>query len=309
MSTPRSHAKPGLRCSGPRWPTDKAALFIGTPRGYNHFYDLYQKAQNQPNWATFQYTTEEGGNVTPEELESATHELDERTYRQEFQASFENLTAGLVYYAFDRAENVRTLRYNPRLPLFWSLDFNVNPMCSVIGQRDGDACTSWMNSFLPDSNTWAACEAFWEKIAPYRAAGTLRCTDPRLWRRDGQRPPDVGVAHGLANRPRFLPYHVLPNQSRVPSPNPPVKDRINCVNAMLHNQAGERRLLIDPRCKELILDFERVHWKNDAHGNTLADIDKSDPARSHVSDALGYMIAYDFGMRGKSGEMPGPPPR
>ena len=108
------------------------SLFIGTPRGYNHFYDLYQKAQDQPGWATFQYTTMEGGNVSTEELEGATHELDKRTYRQEFQASFENLTAGLVYYAFDRNQNIEPLRYNPRLPLFWSLDFNVNPMCSVI---------------------------------------------------------------------------------------------------------------------------------------------------------------------------------
>ena len=76
---------------------------------------------------------------------------------------------------------------------------------------------------------------------------------------------------------------------------------------MLHNQAGERRLLIDPKCKQLILDLERVHWKSDANGNTLTDIDKSDPARSHVSDALGYMIAYEFGMRGKFGEMPESP--
>jgi Terminase large subunit, T4likevirus-type, N-terminal len=109
------------------------ALFIGTPRGYNHFYDLYEAAQNQSTWATFQFTIEEGGNVTQEELESATHEVDERTYRQEFQARFENLTAGRVYYAFDRARIVEPLRYKPQLPLFWSLDFNVNPMCSVMG--------------------------------------------------------------------------------------------------------------------------------------------------------------------------------
>jgi hypothetical protein len=43
---------------------------------------------------------------------------------------------------------------------------------------------------------------------------------------------------------------------RVPSANPPVKDRINCVNATLHNYAGELRLLIDPRCKHLIRDLE-----------------------------------------------------
>ncbi len=88
-----------------------AALFIGTPRGYNHFYDLYQAVQGQPNWSTFQFTTEEGGNVSCAELTSATLELDERTYRQEFQARFENLTTGLVYYAFERATHVAEVAY------------------------------------------------------------------------------------------------------------------------------------------------------------------------------------------------------
>ena len=40
---------------------------------------------------------------------------------QEFQASFENLTQGVVYYAFDRASNLCRADYDPRLPLFWSL--------------------------------------------------------------------------------------------------------------------------------------------------------------------------------------------
>src|SRR5712691_6912239 len=78
-----------------------SALFIGTPQGFNHFYDLYQWAETQPNWARFQFTTKQGGNVSADELKTATHELDERTYRQEFQASFENLTSGRAYFAFD----------------------------------------------------------------------------------------------------------------------------------------------------------------------------------------------------------------
>ena len=84
-----------------------------------------------------------------------------------------------------------------------------------------------------------------------------------------------------------------------------MKDRVNCVNALLRNQAGETRLLVDPGCRELIRDFERVHWKSDPHGNALAEIDKSDPKRSHLSDAAGYMIARDFGMRPKAGAMLG----
>jgi len=44
-----------------------------------------------------------------------------------------------------------------------------------------------------------------------------------------------------------------------------------------------------------------VHWKTDVSGNALTDMDKSDPMRSHVSDALGYMIASQFPMRSSIG--------
>jgi hypothetical protein len=91
----------------------------------------------------------------------------------------------------------------------------------------------------------------------------------------------------------------------VPKANPRVKDRVNCVNALLRNQAGEGRLLIDPGCKGLIEDLERVHWKADPHGNAMAEIDKSDPERSHLSDALGYMIAKEFAMRASGGARTG----
>ena len=37
-----------------------SALFIGTPNGLNHFYDLFQESQGRPDWSTFQFTTEQG---------------------------------------------------------------------------------------------------------------------------------------------------------------------------------------------------------------------------------------------------------
>jgi len=43
--------------------------------------------------------------------------------------------------------------------------------------------------------------------------------------------------------------------------------------------------------------LERVHWRAGASGNMLTNINKSDPMRSRTSDALGYMIAYQFGIR------------
>jgi hypothetical protein len=281
------------------------ALFIGTPRGYNQFYDLYQSAQDQPDWATFQFTTEQGGNVPAEELESATHDLDERTYRQEFQASFENLTGGLVYYAFDRNKNVEPLRFNPRLPLFWSIDFNINPMCSVIGQREGDRVYILSELVLPDSNTWSACEAFLQKIWEWKSSVTFSPQVKVYGDATGNGRQTSASQTDWQQIRDFFNRHPYKADFQVPSSNPPVKDRVNWVNAMLRNQAGERRIRIDPGCTHLIKDLERVHWKTDAHGNMMHDLDKSDPQRSHLSDALGYMIAHEFGRYGKFGEMPG----
>jgi len=68
---------------------------------------------------------------------------------------------------------------------------------------------------------------------------------------------------------------------------------VNSMNVMLCNQRGERKLIVHPECKQLIKDFERVTWAVDGNGNLLGDIDKSDPTRTHVSDALGYKVAYE----------------
>jgi hypothetical protein len=78
------------------------------------------------------------------------------------------------------------------------------------------------------------------------------------------------------------------------------------VNALLRNQAGHHRLLVDQGCKHLIKDFEQVCWKADPHGNSLADLDKSDSMRTHVSDAVGYLVAREFSMRPQMGERSGP---
>jgi hypothetical protein len=304
------------------------ALFIGTPRGRNHFFELYEAAQDQPHWARFQYTTEQGRNVSLKELECATHELDERTYRQEFQASFENLGVGIAYYAFDRQHSVRDLRYDRSLPLFWSLDFNMNPLCSVLGQIVQGRVHILDELILPNSNTLAACEEFLERTRKWTMAPVLvglpeeseafedvmRALQPAPLsvyihgdatgeqRKTSASRTDWQIAKDFLGR--YTDRHRA--SFRVPSANPPVKDRINCVNAMLRNHAGEHRLLIDPKCKQLIKDLEQVCWKADPHGNPLAELDKSDPLRTHTSDAVGYWIAREFPMRAQRGERGGP---
>jgi Terminase large subunit, T4likevirus-type, N-terminal len=283
------------------------ALFIGTPQGFNHFHELVESAEGQPDWKVFQYTTAEGGNVSLKELASAAQDLDERAYLQEFEAKFATLGVGRAYYAFDRARHVQPFRFNPHLQLSWSLDFNMNPLCSVLAQVQENGGVAVLEELiLPDSNTAAACEEFLARTAKWFSGAPLSvCVygdSTGEQRRTSASRTDWQIVKDFFGRypERF---HAT---FRIPSANPPVKDRVNCVNAKLKSHLGQYRVLVNPSCKSLIKDFEQVSWKADPHGNSLVDLDKSDPMRTHVSDALGYLIARVFPMSAQRGERSGP---
>ena len=282
------------------------ALFIGTPQGFNHFHQLVERAETLPDWKAFQFTTAQGGNVAPQELESAALELDERTFRQEFLASFENLGVGRAYYAFEKAQNVGKLALDPRVPLSWALDFNMNPLCSVLAQVHGGRVHILEEMILPDSNTIAACEELLSRTQRWNTGIPIAINvygdATAEQRRTSASRTDWQIVKDFFGRypDRYqASFHV-------PSANPPVKDRVNCVNALLRNHAGQHRMVVDQSCRHLIKDFEQVCWKADPHGNALADLDKSDSMRTHASDAVGYLVAREFPMRAKMGERGGP---
>jgi hypothetical protein len=231
-------------------------------------------------------------------------------------ASFENF-AGRAYYAFSRAKNLQPAYYQANLPLYWSLDFNVNPMCSVLCQIE-DKTTRDMamlgrslavvrvldEIILPNSNTEEACRIFQERTAPWiarqngvqlriygDAAGGARSTagksDYQIIREFFRRTPEYQAS-----------YHV-------PAANPAVRDRLNAMNSKLCNAAGLVGIQVDPKCKRLVKDLEQVAWKADANGRMTGEIDKSNAELTHVSDALGYLIEREFGLREKGGERGG----
>ena len=115
------------------------ALFISTPDGTaSWFYDLWCYCdQDDPDWHRWQFTTIDGDNVPPEEIEAARAQLDARTFRQEFEASFENLS-GLVAVSFSDDNIDSVVQDLPILPLLLGVDFNVDPMSAVCAVKKGD---------------------------------------------------------------------------------------------------------------------------------------------------------------------------
>ena len=114
---------------------------------------MYLKGKQDDDWESFQYTTIQGGMVTQEEIEQAKQEIDIRTFRQEFEGTFENY-AGAVYYNFHPVDNVVKRQIDWEKPLHIGMDFNVDPMSACVGQIEKDKVYFVDEIIIYGSNTY-----------------------------------------------------------------------------------------------------------------------------------------------------------
>lgn len=255
------------------------ALFIGTPKGLGNWaHDLYNMPSEQPEqWASYQYTTVDGGQVKLEEIEAARRDLDERTFRQEFMATFETY-AGRIYYAFDRKDNVKELIELDLSVIYIGIDFNIDPMSAVIATKKGDVLYVFDEIRMFSSNTQ---ELVAEIQSRYPKSKVWAFPDPA----SRQRKTSAGGATDLT---------ILQNAQFVvkcPISHTPVRDRINAVNSRLKDSTGVRHLYISPKCKYTIEGLERQTYKE---GTVQPD---KESGYDHQMDALGYLVDYLYPIR------------
>ena len=108
-------------------------------------------------------------------------DYDGRFYEQEVLGEYPmELTAGRVYFAFSRDGNVAEVKLAEGRPLLWALDFNVDPMSSVVAQVEGDEVKVLDEIVLSRASTYDACEEFGSRFADH-AAGLVIYADAK-WR-------------------------------------------------------------------------------------------------------------------------------
>ena len=253
-----------------------SAVFIGTPKGRNHFYDLWAKGMDgADDWTSFQYTTLEGGNVPKSEVEAARHDLDERTFNQEYCAEFVTYS-GLIYYAFSRELSVSDY-VEDNAPLHVGMDFNLDPMSAVICIRKGGKLYAIDEIVMYGSNT---DEMVAELKNRYPNRQIIIYPDPASRQRKtsaGGR-TDLSILQNAGFSVKAKNSHAL------------VRDRINAVNSRLLSSNGERNLFVSPKCKQTIKSLERQTYKE---GTSIPNKDGFD----HMNDALGYLVEYLFPVR------------
>ena len=216
----------------------------------------------------------------PDYYERLKSSYDPRFYQQEVLGEYLSLHAGRVYYAFERRHNVVEADVDGERPLLWALDFNVDPMCSVIAQMTDGNVTALDEIVLSRASTHDACEEF-ERRFPSHSRGLIVHADATGARLQTSGTTDVAILR------RFLRSGAYGEvQFRIPKSNPAVRDRVMLMNSKLESAGGERTLKVHARCKELIKDLEQVTYKE---GSMVIDKDR-DSRRTHLSDALGYLV-------------------
>lgn len=213
--------------------------------------------------------------------------MDDESYEREVNANFTNFK-GRCYRPFiTDTHGVIELAWNPRAPLVFAFDFNVDPGVAVIMQEttlpNGLQGTAILGEVYieGDSDTLKVCAKLIEDWTGQEGPVFIYGD----WT-GGNR----GAAQVQGNNWKLIKqalkdggFQVI---DKVNKPNPPPRDRINSVNSRLKSRDGSVRLMVDPSCEHVIRDLEGVRWLPGSAG----DIDKRDLKLTHLSDALGYYI-------------------
>lgn len=232
-------------------------------------------------------------NLSDGYIESLKSVLDTRMFDRYVLSKWVSLATGKIFYNFSRVLHVRKCEYNRNLPLLFSCDFNVNPMCWSIWQQHG-------------KELWCI-----DEIMVSGKADTETTTRELLNRYpDCQEYHCYGDASGQSGttKSRYTDYEIIQSLfkgknllSHIPAGNPSVRDSANAVNARLLNTQGETNLYFDKdKCKDVYISTELVSYKaGTLEKDDSIDRDENSVAKTHFGDTVRYIVNQVFPITSK----------
>jgi len=243
-------------------------LFISTPKGFNHFYDLYNLEQKDSDYKSFHFDTYANPHVPKEEIDKAKQELTEDRFAQEYLADFRK-TEGLVYKEFSRDRHLFSGDFKDKAKgqnkFLAGVDFGfTNPACvlSIIKDNDG-------KYFVTEE--WYRRQHTDAQIADYVASQKFNVVYPD---------PESASGCEELRRRGVNTRDVLKNQDSI-------RNGINIVRELFKSN----RLFIHESCKNLIWELETYSYpdKKPDHNEEEKPIKEND----HAVDALRYALMMD----------------
>ncbi len=246
-----------------------------TPEGFRWLYNTFgtDEAKERSDRQLIKMSTYDNEFLPSDFIERMQANYDPSMLQAYLNGEFVNLTTGQVYDRFTRENNVITAKPDIGLePLRVGMDFNIGNMNAVIGivqnqkllifdeiskAHDTDSIAQEIKARYPMNKIYVYPDA----------SGGNRSTNASQ--------TDIQILEGYG----------FSNQS--PRSNPPVRDRISSVQALLCNGKGESRFQIHASCRKLIESMELQSY------NTKGEPDK-ESGYDHMADAVGYLIWREF---------------
>lgn len=211
-------------------------------------------------------------NIDPEYIEEVLSQLGERDRLRFERGEFLDSEDGLIYYAFNRDDHVKEFKKPAHVVWWCGMDFNVNPMTACIGWIENDVLYIWDEIFqkgseIPKGQT-ATEAAGLSIIKKYTNRVTIIPDSTGKKKTTNASKSDIQILKNLG-----FNVKALTNPFRV--------DRYSAANSAL----TQMKVVIHPRCKYTIKDFETLAYKEDSD-----QPDTTDPMAGHSTDGATYLI-------------------
>ena len=246
-----------------------------TPEGFRWMWTTFgsDEAKARPDRHLIKMRTADNPHLPPDFIERLQANYDPSLLRAYLDGEFVNLTTGQVYDRFDRRKHcIANPPDTASESLRVGIDFNVGNMSAIIAVRLGSSLL-----IIDEISGAHDTDALAQEII-------RRYPDRRIYAY-----PDASGGNRSTNATQtdiaILESYGMANQS--PRANPPVRDRVAAVQALLENGKGEVRLQIAHTCKRLIECLELQCYTE------KGDPDK-DAGFDHMNDALGYLVWREF---------------
>lgn len=252
------------------------ALFIGTPKGKNHFWEIWVKGQKtDAAFSSYQAKTEMNPYIPRAEIKDAQETMNERYFKQEYEASFEDFT-GLIWPEFNQKSHViQPFEFPSYFEKIGALDFaTTGTTAALFGAIDEDK-----NLFIYEEY-YAQDKRASEVSDSLRGKVNFFYADPAGHRKELNK---NGLLYSFFEE--YQDYGIT------------LMDAQNDVNAGINRVAENfkrNKIKIFSTCKNLLQELERYHWSEEKE--TANGILAPKPYKNfdHACDCLRYMVMSHF---------------
>lgn len=242
-------------------PRDGDALFISTPLGFNHFYDLYNKQDESKEYKSYRFSSFKNPHLSREWLAEKQKVTPEDSFAQEYNADFRK-THGLVYKEFKREKHVVATLPISYIKKIAALDFGyTNPACILQIGIDYD------------NNYWVISEWYKTQQTNDQIAQMCQTFQPNEVYPDPERPEGIVVLNKFGLNVR----EVIKG-----------KDSVYAGIQKVRELFKQNKIKIHQDCKNLIWELETYRYqdKKPDHNEEEKPIKEND----HAVDALRYAL-------------------